>query len=282
MTKWLRRAALGVMVIVALAGLAAAGCGSASSTSTQAQTAAAQASINVAKGCYGLQTFSSSDTAGNQTISLYLDGSQAGKDFSRMMHDISTGDTTGASAAATALSADCFKAVNLTLNLGVDVTDPNGKTCPALDSSGYCPGDSPSPSPSPSASPTMTRQTDLVVFKVSGSGYPSVQYGTDSNNNSPTGGYGPLGNGVALPWSTSLTYDSNALYYYVSAQLQGYGDISDSVTEVITTYCSNGHHKTESFPLASGHASGSYNIAQAEYASGATGNATQAESDAGC
>jgi len=128
----------------------------------------------------------------------------------------------------------------------------------------------------------MTHQADTVVFKVWGSGYPSIQYGTDSNNNSPPGGYGPLGNGNALPWSASLTYDSRALYYYVSAQLQGYGDISDSVTEVITTYCSDGSHKTESFPLASGHASGGYNIAQAEYTGGDTGNATQAESDAGC
>ncbi len=122
----------------------------------------------------------------------------------------------------------------------------------------------------------------MVVFSVSGSGYPSIQYGTDSNNNSPAGGYGPLGNGVALPWSASLSYDSGALYYYVSAQLQGSGEISDSVTEEITTYCSNGHQKTESFPLASGHASGGYNIAQAEYTGGDTGNAQQAESDAGC
>jgi len=128
----------------------------------------------------------------------------------------------------------------------------------------------------------MTRQTDRVVFRVSGSGYPSIQYGTDSDNNSPHGGYGPLGDGVALPWSASLTYDSSALYYYVSAQLEGYGDISDSVTEVITTYCSDGSHKTEKFQLASGHASGGYNIAQAEYAGGDTGNAQQAESDAGC
>lgn len=136
-------------------------------------------------------------------------------------------------------------------------------------------------SPSPSA-PTMTRQTDTVVFKVWGSGYPSIQYGSDSDNNSPKGGYGPLGDGNALPWSGSVTYDSNALYYAVSAQLEGYGDIRDSVTEVITTSCSDGSRKTESFQLASAHASGGYNIAQAEYAGGDTGNAAQAESDAGC
>ena len=130
----------------------------------------------------------------------------------------------------------------------------------------------------------MTRQTDTVVFKVSGSGYPSIQYGTDSNNNDVQGGYGPLGNGVALPWSASVTYNSKALYYAVTAQLEGSGDISDSVTEVITTYCSDSHQKTESFPLASGHASGGYAIAQAEYSNlgSGTGNAQQAESDAGC
>ena len=81
-----------------------------------------------------------------------------------------------------------------------------------------------------------------------------------------------------------LAYNPNALYYAVTAQLQGSGDISDSVTEVITTYCSDGHHKTERFPLASGHASGGYAIAQAEYSNlgSGTGNAQQAESDTGC
>lgn len=63
----------------------------------------------------------------------------------------------------------------------------------------------------------MTRQTDTVVFKVSGSGYPSVQYGSDSDTNNPQGGYGPLDDGFALPWSASMTYDSTALYYAVSA-----------------------------------------------------------------
>jgi len=120
------------------------------------------------------------------------------------------------------------------------------------------------------------------VFRVWGSGYPSIQYGTDSDSNSARGGYGPLGDGNALPWKASLTYHSSALYYAVSAQLRGSGNIRDSVTEVITTYCSDGSHRTEIFPLASGHASGGYSIAQAEYANGDTGNATQAESDAGC
>jgi hypothetical protein len=65
--------------------------------------------------------------------------------------------------------------------------------------------------------------------------------------------------------------------------LQGYGAISDSVTEMVTTWCSGSQPKTESFSLASGNASGGYGIATAEYADATgDGNATQAESDAGC
>lgn len=136
-------------------------------------------------------------------------------------------------------------------------------------------------SPSPAA-PTMTKQTDTVVFRVHGSGYPSIQYGSDSIDDQATGRYGPLGDGNALPWSASLRYDPGALYYAVTAQLEGSGSITDSVTEVITTWCSDSTHKTESFPLAHGSASGGYAIATAEYADGDTGNAQQAESDAGC
>jgi hypothetical protein len=61
-------------------------------------------------------------------------------------------------------------------------TDPNGQTCAPSDVvfNGDCP-DSASGGDSGSApAPTMTKQTDKVVFKVRGSGYPSIQYGTDS------------------------------------------------------------------------------------------------------
>lgn len=139
----------------------------------------------------------------------------------------------------------------------------------------------PTPSPTPPA-PTMTNQTDQVVFKVWGSGYPSITYGADSSSNQVPGGNGPLGDGVALPWSATVTYSVGALYYAVTAQLEGSGAISDSVTEVVTTWCSGQAPKTESFTLASGNASGGYAIAQAEYAGGDTGNALPAESDAGC
>lgn len=42
------------------------------------------------------------------------------------------------------------------------------------------PSASPAPQSSAPAAPTMTRQVDTIVFKVTGSGYPSVQYGSDS------------------------------------------------------------------------------------------------------
>jgi hypothetical protein len=128
----------------------------------------------------------------------------------------------------------------------------------------------------------MTRQTDFIVFKVWGSGVPSIQYGSDSANNNP-GSAGPLGDGNYLPWQASMPYDPNALYYAVDAQLEGSGSIQDSVTEVVETWCSNGSHQSESFPEAQGSASGGYGIAMAEFTdSTQDGNAAQAESDAGC
>lgn len=138
--------------------------------------------------------------------------------------------------------------------------------------------------PATSAAPaaTMTKQTDEIVFKVWGTGEPSIQYGTDSSTNNPSSGAGDLGDGNYLPWQASMSYNPAALYYAVTAQLEGSGNIKDSVTEVVTTWCSGSKPKTENFPLASGNASGGYAIATAEYDSGDTGNAEQAESDAGC
>ena len=111
----------------------------------------------------------------------------------------------------------------------------------------------------------------------------SVKAGQAHNNN-PSGGAGPLGDGNYLPWQASMSYNPGALYYAVTAQLQGSGSINDSVTEVVITWCSGSKPKTETFPLASGSASGGYAIASAQYNSlgSDTGNAQQAESDAGC
>lgn len=139
----------------------------------------------------------------------------------------------------------------------------------------------PAPAATTPPAPAMLSQTDIVVFSVTGTGEPSIQYGDGATTNNPSDGAGPLSDGNYLPWHASMTYSPGAEYYAVTAQLEGSGSISDTVTEVVTTQCSNGTH-TESFPLASGNASGGYGIARAEYTGGDTGNATQAETDAGC
>ena len=252
--------------------------------STSSSTPAASYPGNAAAACRALGAWENgpaTDTLthdpARQKIANLGHGTQFGVDFAKWMHDGDVDNIAQSMTDATLVSQDC-QAAGVPGILSASSGSASASAAPPSPS-GSASG---SPSPSAAPGPTMSRQTDTVVFKVTGSGYPSIQYGTDSNNDSPPGGYGPLGNGNALPWSASLTYDSSALYYYVSAQLQGYGDISDSVTEVITTYCSDGSHETESFALANGHASGGYNIAQAEYTGGNTGNATQAESDAGC
>ncbi len=42
-----------------------------------------------------------------------------------------------------------------------------------------------------------------------------------------------------------MNYDPGALYYAVTGQLEGYDDISDSVTEVIIAFSPDGTHKTK-------------------------------------
>lgn len=91
--------------------------------------------------------------------------------------------------------------------------------------------------------------TGKVVFKVWGSA-PSgvdVTYGSDSDSRQGSG----------MPMEKTLKLDSEALYYHVSAQLTGGGDINCSVTV-------NGQTKK-------GHASGGYNICTAQLNGGITG-----------
>jgi hypothetical protein len=57
----------------------------------------------------------------------------------------------------------------------------------------------------------MTKQTNTIVFKVLGTGEPSIQYGPDSTNN-PSGGAGQLGDGNYPPWQASVSYNPGALY----------------------------------------------------------------------
>ncbi|MGW2344883.1 hypothetical protein [Streptomyces sp. NPDC001661] len=88
-----------------------------------------------------------------------------------------------------------------------------------------------------------------VVFKVWGSAPAGVDttYGSDSDNR----------DGSGLPMTKTLSVNDDALYFHVSAQLQGGGDINCSVTV-------DGHTKK-------GHASGSYNICTAQVNSNFTG-----------
>lgn len=124
------------------------------------------------------------------------------------------------------------------------------------------------PAPAASSSPGVhkTHSRTQVVFTVTGSA-PSgadITYGSDSDNRSPQGGLGALGSGTALPWQGSVKYRSSALYYDVTAQLQGGGDITCKVRIRVTQFYSDGTHISKAKTVASGHASGGYNICDAQ------------------
>jgi hypothetical protein len=106
----------------------------------------------------------------------------------------------------------------------------------------------------------------FIVFKVTGTAADGadITYGSDSDNLSPEGNLGVLGNGTALPWTGKVRYDKNALYYSVTAQLQGSGDIRCAVILRVTRYYSDGTHQTRGKVMARGHASGEYNICDAQ------------------
>jgi len=122
----------------------------------------------------------------------------------------------------------------------------------------------PLPADTPTPEVTVTRSDEQIVFKVWGSGQPSIQYGTDSDNRDGGGHVGFLGEGNYLPWSDHLKFHDSALYYYVTAQLEGSGDIKCALVAKVTDYYSDGTHQTQTERVASGHASGGYNICQAE------------------
>ncbi|MCA1223328.1 MmpS family transport accessory protein [Streptomyces sp. 8L] len=90
---------------------------------------------------------------------------------------------------------------------------------------------------------------DKVVFKVWGSAPSGVDitYGSDSDNIQ----------GHGLPMTKTMSLNDDAMYYDVSAQLSGGGDIHCSVTV-------GGKTKT-------GHASGGYNICTAQLSGGIFG-----------
>ncbi|MFJ5270799.1 MmpS family transport accessory protein [Streptomyces sp. NPDC088358] len=91
---------------------------------------------------------------------------------------------------------------------------------------------------------------DQVVFKVWGSAPAGVDitYGSDSDSIQ----------GHGLPMTKTLTLKDDAMYYNVTAQLQGGGDVRCSVTV-------DGKTKT-------GHAAGGYNICNAQLSGGLFGD----------
>lgn len=117
----------------------------------------------------------------------------------------------------------------------------------------------------PTASPPTT-----VTFTVTGTGDPSITYGTDSDNRDGGGTAGTLGDGNTLPWTRSLSFDGTAQYYFIDAQLEGTGDIS---CKIVVTGPGD-----QPLTVSSGHAAGSYNICSAQAApSDSTGTSWQNE-----
>ena len=105
-----------------------------------------------------------------------------------------------------------------------------------------------------SASATSSAGPDTVCFDVTGTGNPTISYGSDSDNRDAGG---QIGTGNQLPWHACMPANRDALYWDVTAQLQGGGNITATVTEVRP----DGTSKT----LKTAHASGGYQIANAEY-----------------
>jgi hypothetical protein len=95
---------------------------------------------------------------------------------------------------------------------------------------------------------------DKVCFAVTGTGTPTISYGND--NDSRDAG-GQIGTGNKLPWHACMPANRDASFWNVTAQLQGGGDITATVTEVRP----DGTRKV----LQTAHASGGYQIALAEY-----------------
>ncbi|HSR84162.1 MAG TPA: hypothetical protein VLM11_08280 [Streptosporangiaceae bacterium] len=132
---------------------------------------------------------------------------------------------------------------------------PSGNTPAASTSS----ADSIYAPPAPADTPTPTPAGPVVVhFAVVGTGYPSITYGSDSSNITPPGSYGPLGDGVATPFRASLKFDPSAQYYQINAQLEGSGSITCRIWISAPGY--------NDLTVASGSASGGYNICSAQAA----------------
>jgi hypothetical protein len=126
------------------------------------------------------------------------------------------------------------------------------------------PAPAPARTTTPPPAPHVTRTVRRVVFIVTGSapGGAMITYGSDSSNLSPPGGT------ATPPWRASVRLNLGALYYAVSAQLQGDGDIACRVVLRVTRYWSDGTHLSAARTLATGRAENGYNICQAQYNNG--------------
>lgn len=138
-------------------------------------------------------------------------------------------------------------------------TPASTPTCPYPAGSAACAVATPPPAPTPAATTTAPAHVTLR-FSVTGSGQPSITYGSDSDSISPPGGLGAVGDGVALPWHAALSFDPSAQYYDLSAQLQGSGSITCKIT-----VSAGARYSTLTY---TGHASGGYNICDVQIAPG--------------
>lgn len=113
----------------------------------------------------------------------------------------------------------------------------------------------PAHKPTTHPKPTHKARPKTVTFKVWGTapagalGGLDITYGSDTDSRK-----GTFTNGT---FTATLPLDNDAMYYNVTAQLQGSGDINCSVTV-------DGHTKK-------GHASGGYNICDAQLSGGIFG-----------
>jgi len=96
-----------------------------------------------------------------------------------------------------------------------------------------------------------------VWFVVTGTGAPTITYGDDTDSRDGGGTLGVLGDGNALPFKAWVPYQPGHLYYTLNAQLEGGGDITCKI--VIT-----GPGIEANAVVATGHASGGYNICDAQ------------------
>jgi len=118
--------------------------------------------------------------------------------------------------------------------------------------------DSPSASPSKSTKAYVVSQRIGWAFKVTGyaPGGASITYGNDTDNRD---------GGSLVPFHASLPGQSGAIFWFVTAQLNGAGDITAKVYETKITHWSDGSVTRTRHVVARAHASGDYNIANAEY-----------------